>query len=412
MSALILGAGRGQIPLMDLCHQYGRRVVAVSPEGDYPGLKVADEVVFENVKDYEAIYEKVKGMNISAVVTDQLDAGVLSAAYLAEKLKIRGIGFETAKLFTDKYAMRRAAEQAGVDVPRSIRAKSADEALRLIAEEGLAYPLMMKPVDNGGSRGVYQIKSAAELKEKFSESLSRSQSGSVIIEEFITGREYVVEAFTRDYTTANLIVGHRDYFDVPGTFIPNATVFTDADSADSALEQRIKETNLRLIESMKLPFGITHAEYLYDAQADTVYLVEIAARGGGVFISSELIPAACGVNANDLLVREVLGVGASGELTLKKGAAAYFCYLTPPGVVTRLDGTEQAAQISGVRRAFFDNIRVGMKTGAITDKSSRKGPVIVEGETKADCYRVIEAVRQALHIEIENNGAKYHAVWN
>ena len=88
-NVLVLGCGRGQIPIMNLCHQYGCNVIGVTPKGDYPGTKIADLLIFANVRDYDDILYKIKDIRIDAVVTDQLDIGVLSAATLAEKLSIK-----------------------------------------------------------------------------------------------------------------------------------------------------------------------------------------------------------------------------------------------------------------------------------------------------------------------------------
>lgn len=410
---MVLGAGRGQIPIMNLCHKYGWYVVAVSPEGNYPGLTVADKVCYANVKDKDSVLEIAKKEGIGAILTDQLDAGVLTAAYVAENIGIRGITSEVALKFTNKFVMRQEAEKIGINVPFSIAVSGIDEVKAALAQKpNLDFPLMMKPVDNAASKGIYKVNSLQEIESKFDWSKQYSTSGQVIIEQFIEGKEYVVEAFTRNYETVNLVVGHRDYFQIPDTFIPNATVFVDAESANSELERRLQEINKKLVEGYGLKFGITHGEYLYNEKEDKIYLVEIAARGGGVFISSDLIPGASGVNANDLLVREALGIPNAEPISINRGAAAYFCYLTPKGTVTALNGLQEAEQTAGVIKAYFDNIEIGMVSQSITDKSSRKGPILVKGKTKQECYQVIEQVKKSLHIEVSNGDKISNVIWH
>lgn len=409
---MILGAGRGQIPIIDLCHKYGRKVAVVTPEGDYPGIDVADYVYYADVNDKESVLQCAQEMKISSILTDQLDEGVLTAAYVAEKLGIKGITYETALKFTNKNIMRQAAKKAGVAVPESICINTMDDVyakLKVCSE--MTFPLMMKPADSSASRGVYKVSSYSDIEKKISDSKQYSKSGEIILEQFIEGYEYVVEAFTRNYNTTNLVVGHRDYFSIEDTFIPSATVFCDAESADSRLENRLKEINKLLVESFQLPFGITHGEYLYSSKEDKIYLVEIAARGGGVFISSDLIPYACGVNANDLLVREVLGIDNREQIMMKKGASAYFCYLVPEGEVIKLDNIDTISSLSGVQRVFFDNIELGMQTKSIKDKSSRKGPILVSGATKEDCYNAIERVKKAIDIRVSTEYGEKEAIW-
>lgn len=409
-SVLVIGAGRGQIPVMKLCHEYGYYVYTVSPKGFYPGFKVADNAFFEDVRNFDAVLKFAQANKIDAVLTDQLDPGVFTAAYVAENMGLPGITTTVAEKFTNKFCMREAAQSAGINVPKHITLNNLDHLEDKLSQ--LTFPLMMKPVDSDASRGVYKVYSTNEIREHFESSTSYSKTGSIILEEFIVGKEYVVEAFTRDYNVHNLVVGHRDYFQIPNTFIPNATVFCDADSASSQIEMRLKETNTRLVSAFGLRFGITHAEYLYNEENDKIYLVEIAARGGGVFISSDLIPLACGVNANDLLVKEALGINYNADIALRKGASAYFCYLTPEGTVCKLEHTGEIEKMDGVHKAFFDNIELGMKTGSIRDKSSRKGPILVYGLTKNDCYHVITQVKERLDIQVKTSNGVEPIIWH
>jgi carbamoyl-phosphate synthase large subunit len=410
---MILGAGRGQIPIMNLCHDYGWYVIAVSPNGNYPGLKVADQVYYLDVKDKEAVLEAAKNEKIQAILTDQLDAGVLTAAYVAEKMGLPGITYDVALKFTNKYIMRQEAAKLGINVPFSISVSKLEDAVSAVSSDSrLAFPLMMKPVDDAGSRGVYQVNSIDDIVEKFDNSRQYSKSGGVILEQFIEGDEYVVHAFTRDYVVTNLIVGRRDYFQIPGTFIPNSTMFVDADSAKSDLEVRLKEINRKLVEGFGLIFGNTEAEYLYNAQEDKIYLGEIAARGGGVFTSSHLVPGASGVNANDLLVREALRIEGKRKIKIHTGASAYFCYMLPQGIVRELDGIEQVKKIDGVMQAYFDNIEIGMESESITDKYSRKGPILVCGKTKKDCCDIMERVKGVLNIKVDTGEKLSDVIWH
>ena len=411
-NVMVLGAGRGQIPIMNLCHKYGWNVIAISPKGDYPGLEIADEVSYINVKDYESVLSLAREKEISAILTDQLDAGVMTAAYVAENMGLNGITTKVAEKFTNKFIMRKAAEQIGINVPFCVCVSCVEEAEAAIKDNQiLNFPLMMKPVDSAASRGVYKVQDIDHLKKKFELSKNYSKSGKVILEQFINGKEFVVEAYTHNYKVCNLVVGYREYFNIPETFIPSATIFLDSKSATDDLSIRLKETNQKLVSGFGLKFGISHAEFLYDELNDKIYLVEVAARGGGVFISSDLIPAASGVNANDLLVRDVLGLKVDESIKISKGAAAYFCYLTPVGVVSSLNGIEKVNSVSGVIKGFFDNISLGMETKLITDKSSRKGPILVSGETVEECYNVIEKVKKVIDIKVKTKEEIKDVIW-
>ena len=409
-SCLIIGASEGQIPLIEEAHRRGFRAIVVSPMGNYRGIALADRVIEEDIRFPQRIlnHKDIEDENIAAVVSDQLDEAVPTIAYLAEHFKVPGIGQEVALRFKDKYVMRKAAQRLGVSVPRCVLVKSLDELPKAV--DGIRFPVMIKPVDSASSRGVYKADTLAKLLEYYPDSRRYSSVG-VIVEEYISGHEYVVEGFTVDFVPNNLIVGHRDYFDVPDAFIPCATVFRDANSATSELEQRLKQLNKKIVAGFGLKFGVTHAEYIYNEAEDKIYLVEIAARGGGVCISSDLIPAACGVDSISLYMSAALGERVP-EIRIRKGAAAYFCYMLPEGEVVAVEGLAEMQMVSGFIRAVLNNVEVGMHVAAARDKYSRKGPILVRGETKEDCYKTITIIKTLFKVKVRTSDGIQESYWS
>ena len=409
-TVVILGAGRGQMPIYDICKRIGCRVVFVTPKGNYPGINKA-KVCFADVRDYDKVYEIAQNEKANAIITDQLDAGVFSCAFASEKLGLNGIGTSVAKRFTNKAEMRKCADSAGVAVPGFFTAKSEQDIINL--QKKLIFPLIMKPTDNASSRGVHYVDNLDEILFHFSETKSYSSEGIVLLESFVKGTEYVVESYVKDGEILDLIIGKSEYFNLPKLFIPKGRFFRDASIAETYVEQKILETNNKLIRAFGLPFGITHGEYIYNEAEDRVYLVEIAARGGGEFISGDLIPCACGISANEMMVKHSLGIDYEIPCERKKKASAYFSYLLPEGEIISISGIEEIKQIDGVYKPMFDNVAIGMKNGPIRDKASRKGPILVEGETIQECYKIREMVKKLLKIEVRGiNGNVSGVIWD
>ena len=96
---------------------------------------------------------------------------------------------------------------------------------------------------------------------------------------------------------------------------------------------------------------------------------------------------------------------------LQQGAAGYFCYLTPKGQVSELN-YDGVFNVDGVKAAYFDNITIGMKTNYIEDKTSRKGPIIVAGKDKQDCYNIIEEVKGKVDIKVINGKEVQNIIWD
>lgn len=402
---MILGAGREQVPIITQCQEAGYEIIVISPEGNYPGFKYADRSYFCDVKEKEAILEIAKAENIDAIFTDQLEIGVLTAAFVAENLNIPGIGLDVALRFVNKLIMRESAKSIGVNVPHYYGITNIKEACD--AAHTIGYPIIIKPCDSTASKGVYQINNEAELCEHFEETLSYSYDKTVLVEQLIIGKEFAVQSFSRDYEVTNLIIGHRDFFDFPNIFIPRAAVYIDANSAISESEKNILRTHEKVVSGYGLKFGIAYGEYIYDEDANEVYLVEVAARGAATYTSSDLIPLACGVNANRLLIEQVLENNTSYEpIILTAGAAAYFCFTLPEGKVINIENADKLEDLPGLHKAILDNISVGMEVPKIRDKSSRKGPILVYGNSKQDCYDAIEKVKETLKIGVKTPGGE------
>lgn len=409
---LVLGASVGQVPLINLCKQMGYYVIAVSPKGKYVGLNIADEVFYENVQNKDAILEYAQKRNIVGVVSDQLDMAVPIAAFLSEKLHLRGIKAEVAEFYTNKMKMRELAKKAGVKIPCFIEAKTVLESINKLSEQPLmTYPLMLKPVDSAASHGIHLLRNRHDLELYFEDAKKWSKVGSVIIEQYVEGQEYVVESYTHNYEPLVLAVGKRDYFDVEGAFIPRATIFKDALSSNSEIEQKLKQVNWNFIKCSGLEFGITHGEFICERNSGEIYLVEIAARGGGVQTSSDIIPAACGVNVEELLIKDILGIYDDKPINIRKGAAGYFCYLLPEGEIAEIDGCSDVEKIPGVKAAFWNNVAVGDKVGPICDKASRKGPIVVEGTCSDECYSIADKVRSMLNVKVITTCGIKEAIW-
>jgi carbamoyl-phosphate synthase large subunit len=377
----------------------GYETITVSIGGDYPGLSVADKYYEIDVRDKESILEIAKREAICGIFTDQTDLPVPTVAYIAEQMGLQGIGYDCALRFTNKYEMRKFCEKINVPVPKYFQASSLKDAGEHTRQ--LGYPLIVKPVDSQGSRGVAKVNHAGELEKKYRDAISYSACGRVILEEFFSGSEVVVQGFAHDYDFINLVIGDRVYFDLPDMFIPKQTLFPSA--LKEGLRQKVLELNDRLIRQFAPKFGITHSEFIVQEKTGEIRLMETAVRGGGVFISSDLVPLACDVNVNELLIR--LASGRKG-IHIERGklgqkASGYVCFTLPEGVIREVSGIDELVTLPGVHAAYLDDLVVGRRTRQMKDKTMRRGPILVAGADRAALQETINRIQQALLVQIE-----------
>ena len=408
---MLLGAGEGQIPFLNICRKKGCYVIAVSIKGDYPCFNLADKSYYIDTRDKEKILEVAQMEQIDAIITDQTDVSVPSVAYVAEKMGLRGIGYDTSIKFTDKYEMRKAAKEAEVGIPEFDRAFTVDEAIDI--SKRIGFPLIIKPTDGSGSRGVTKINNRKELIDAFLETQCYSGTGAVIMESYVQGEEYLVDGFAMDHKYINLDLGTKEFFDIPNIFVSKMCMFSSTKCPTDRVGKMVLEANKKLVDSIGLEFGITHAEYRYCQEEDKVYLIEIAARGGGVFLSSDITPNATGFNTNEALIDYVVDGEKINidEINLDAKVSAWVCFSFPDGEIVSIDGVEDLKRIDGVCKVMLDDIFVGKKVKSLKDDSGKYGPILVVANSKEECYKVIEKVRNTFNIRTKTENGIKDLVW-
>jgi biotin carboxylase len=406
---MIVGAGINQTPLINKAREMGFETIVISIDGDYPGFLIADKYYKLDIRHKEAILEVARLEKISGIVSDQLDGAVRTVAYVAERLGLPGIGYDCAVKFTDKYMMRQLCKEVGVPVPEHFQVASLDEAIQ--CAKLLSFPLVIKPVDNYGSLGVFKINNLAEIETKFPNSFSCSHSGKVILEEYFSGKEIVVEGFVSDYQVTNLLIGDRTHFSLVDMFIFKDTLFPS--QLSSKMKEKIIDIDSRLIRHLGPKFGITQSEYLIDEKTGELRLVETAIRGGGVFVSSDLVPLACGIDVTEMLLEL-----ASGRLGVKidncklvERASGYVCFYLPEGIISEVKGIQEVIAIPGVHHAYLQNITVGKQTMPMTYKGSRLGPILVYAKDRQALQDVIAQVKETLVIRVKTPDGIRGIIW-
>ncbi|MFW6107632.1 MAG: ATP-grasp domain-containing protein, partial [bacterium] len=336
---------------------------------------------------------------VDAVLTNQTDLPVPTAAYVAEQLGLPGIGLDAARRFTNKYVMRAAAARCGASPIAFHKATSADEAVRLAAD--MSFPLVVKPADNQGSRGVAKVGSLDELPDRFAAAREYTTSGDVVIEEYFEGREVAVDGLRLDGHFQSFPLGDVYFFDIPGKFIPKSIRYPSRLPAE--LQDVVRRANAAIVEELGLPFGLTHAEYRVREDTGELCLLEIAARGGGMFISSDIVPLACGVEPEDILLRLHLGEPVELPSPTLDRAAGFYCIGPPPGRLLRIVGLEKVRDLPGVHRVVCD-LQASDVVEEMDHKASRPGVITFSAESRDLLEEALTELRAVLSFRFEVDG--------
>ena len=244
---LIIGAGDFQLPLVQRASRSYNVLLAAPVISDAFKPYIKDSLLID-VRDKESILDFARAHSVCGVITDQTDIAVRSVAYVAEKMGLPGIGYETGCLFTDKSLMRERMAQLGIKLLPHRTVSSLDQALAYYEEIGGS--VIIKPLDTQGSRGVQVCRSVDDLKAKYAEAARWSSNHHVLIERFATGREFLVEGLAVDYEFRNLCIGDTLYFDLPDAFAAKSRIFPTV--VDDPLRQRVLDLNTRIITGFVL----------------------------------------------------------------------------------------------------------------------------------------------------------------
>ena len=402
---LIIGAGEFQLPRVQRASRSYNVLLAAPVISDAFKPYIADSLLTD-VRDKERILEYAREHSVCGVITDQTDIAVRSVAYVAENLGLPGIGYETGHLFTDKSLMRKRMTELGIKLLPNRTVSSLEEALAYYDEIG--GNVIIKPLDTQGSRGVQICRSADDLKSKYEEASRWSSNHSVLIERYATGREFLVEGLAVDYEFRNLCIGDTLYFDLPDAFAAKSRIFPTV--VDDELRQRVLDLNTKIITGFGLRQGITHSEFIMNG--DDIYLIETAARGGGVFISSDLIHLSCGLDTEGFLLDIASGKQKGlPEILPQQCVCGYLAFYVPVGKVLRVSGVSEVQALPFVHRNQLDKLKAGVSnTEGHTDKTSRIA-LIISAPDRATFEKRAAQVREMLQVDTETADGIKPLIW-
>lgn len=397
---LVIGAGIGQVNMIKKAKAAGIHVTVATLPGNQPGINIADDVIYCDVYQREEIVRLAKEHGITAVTSDQNDLMNPTVAYVAEKLDLPGNTYKQVMSYCSKTTYRDNCDKLGIPGSRHVAVENEDYDFSAF---DAPFPWIVKPSDSQSSVGVQRIDEMHQLRPALRFALSKSPTHKAIVEEFFIGKEIVCEGFIEDGKYRLLAFADRKYFDLDKLLIPSQTLFPSQVSPE--LLARVVECEKKMAAYIHPAFGITHSEYLVNEDRNEICVVESALRGGGVYISSHLIPLCTGIDINDILLQKVMGRQIDIEEVFeqrKAAASGYVCFYLPEGTVDEIKGKDDLKKMNFVKMASIDDIEVGQVTERMVHKGLRKGPILVAGENRTDLENKIKLVQETLQIFVRS----------
>lgn len=303
---LLLGGSRYLLPIIEVAHKLGYYVITCDYLPDNIAHKYSDEYCNVSIIDKDAVLEVAKALNIDGILSFACDPGVITAAYVAEKLGIPSAGpYESVCILQNKGKFRKFLSENGFNVPKAESYTSVEEALRDIKMFQL--PVIVKPIDSAGSKGVTKVDSVEALEKSIEYALSYSHTKEFIIEEFLEkiGNSSDADSFSVD-GELKVISFSAQYFDenAVNPYVPAA--FSWPSTISEKNQQELKNEVQRLLRLLNMNTTVYNIE-TRECKDGKAYIMECSPRGGGNRLA-EMLRYSAGI---DLITNAVLA--AVGE---------------------------------------------------------------------------------------------------
>lgn len=181
---MLLGGIHYLLPVIKAAHEQGYYVITADYLPDNVAHQYSDEYCNVNIIDKEAVLQAAKALNIDGIISFGVDPGVVSAAYVQEQMGLPQMGpYESVRILQNKDLFRAFLKEHGFNVPNARSYTSKEIALS--DTDWFSYPMIVKPTDSAGSKGVTRIDSLEEYEVAVDYAFEKSISGTIIVEEFI-----------------------------------------------------------------------------------------------------------------------------------------------------------------------------------------------------------------------------------
>ena len=418
---LVLGAGLLQLPVIKKAREMGVYVIAADDDPNVPGMALADKaIVPEGLMDEEKMLAIAKEEQIDGVIHPCSEMAMSVMGRINDELRLCGISKEMAIRATNKHLMREAFERYGAPSPKSILTKDEEDAWQIFCEQ-FSTNAILKPSRNSGSRGIAKVEKGI-TKDAFIElyrrALEESRDHEVLIEQFIEGPEFSVEVIVWNGEPHVLAVTDKKTTEAP-YFVELGHNQPSLFPVD--IQQKLKDGAIAGIKALglsncaahcelkvaiereqsKLACGLPSVSNLAESkvQDGEVYLMEIGARMGGDFISTELTHLSTGIDMVAATISVVLGMEPNLQPTEEKHGVCIRYFTPKPGRLIAIEG-EYALKDAHVYDAEIYH-QVGDIIPEVKSSLDRSGHVIVTAPTVNEAIAKAESLIEEVKLITE-----------
>ncbi len=390
----MLGGGEDQIPAYREGRRLGYRVIGVDQRPDALGAAEADQFLCMTSRDPEGIAHALGPIDVAAVISPASDAAQESVAELSRIYRTAHQPAPGAlRCSVDKGFFREVIDRLGLPAYRYAQCDSAEELVKAAA--GMDYPLIVKPADSSGSKGITVIDGPAELPGAIEHAWKYSFSRQVIIEELVAGRHCAVESFFADGRLAFMAVTDRTITGPPSMISISHVVPADLDEAVYA---RLGEAVTAICAEVGHQRGPVNFDFVLTAAGEILF-IEMGARLGGNGMPL-MVRHAFGLNTVEAAIRLALGEPLRITTSHRRTAALRILTADVDGVLTAIEGLDDLKRMPEVVEVqVFKS--AGDRVRAYTQAGHKLGYLVMVADTRRLLESALDEALRTLRFVIE-----------
>lgn len=400
---LMLGGSLYQTFAIKEAKRLGYYVITADYLPNNPGHKFADEYYNVSTIDKEAVLALAQKLEIDGIVAYASDPAAPTAAYVAEELGLPTSPYKSVEVLSNKDLFRAYLQEHGFNCPKAMGFTKYEDALEHIDE--FALPVMIKPVDSSGSKGITKLTDWSTLQEAVEEALSYSRGKRFLIEEFIVkkGHQISGDAFSVDGKLVFHCLGNEFYDpNCDKDFAPLGECWPF--QMDHKYIDDLEEQLQRLMSSLRMKSNAYNVEAIV-GEDDKVYLLELGARSGGSLIP-QVVEHATGINMVTWVIQAAAGdpidmsvLRGRTEMPVQGCWSNYMVHSDKTGKFKSISFEEQFEKEHVVD--FVNDLHVGDAIHRFRDAQDCIGELILKYADIDKMFEVIKSIEKYINVEVQ-----------
>lgn len=387
---LITGGSHAEVPLIQALKEKGYYVISTGNNLDGAGHKLADKYVPGDFSDCQFVCDLARKENIDGMVSGCNDFAYLSTAYACEELGICGHDtFRNAQLVHNKNKFMFACKKLGIVVPKTYEVSWIEAAI--LAAEIIKYPVILKPVDLTGGKGVSVCRDVDELRTAYERASELTRSRQLIVEEYVVGENHGGSFLVKNNKVIFSFFDNEQYY--LNKYLVSGACYPSNVSEDC--KRFLIEEIERFFDAHHLADGLFHFQFIINQKGIPVIIDPCRRSPGDLYIS--LVEYATGVNYAERIVDFELGKNSSEAFSVNEKNIARECIMTDG------NGTYRGIKVAeSIRDRIMSVYPLAAEGEAISNYHTFKaGIAFLEFDTREEMYDYVDKFHDLVTIERE-----------